>query len=98
MAVGGAARSRPSSGIDFRSPLSPLRLFRDRHAVARRRARAALSGTASVPLRGLALAIADRGAAPLAAIPTDSLVGLRDRALIGTLFYTFSRVSAVAAM
>jgi site-specific recombinase XerD len=34
----------------------------------------------------------------LAAIPTDSVVGLRDRALIGTLLYTFARVSAATAM
>lgn len=34
----------------------------------------------------------------LAAIPTDSLVGLRDRALIGTLLYTFARVGAATAM
>ncbi len=31
-------------------------------------------------------------------IPTDSLVGLRDRALIGVLIYSFSRVSAAVAM
>jgi integrase/recombinase XerD len=29
---------------------------------------------------------------------TDSLVGLRDRALIATMFYTFARVSAVLAL
>ena len=34
----------------------------------------------------------------LAAIPTDSLVGLRDRALVAALLYTFSRVSALTAM
>ncbi|CAH2605992.1 Tyrosine-type recombinase/integrase (plasmid) [Rhodovastum atsumiense] len=34
----------------------------------------------------------------LAAIPTDGVVGLRDRALIGTLFYTFARVGAATAM
>ena len=34
----------------------------------------------------------------LAAIPTDSLVGLRDRALIGTLLFSFARVSAALAM
>ncbi len=31
-------------------------------------------------------------------IPTDSLVGLRDRALIGVLIYSFARVSAAVAM
>jgi hypothetical protein len=36
----------------------------------------------------------DEAKALLAAIPTDSLVGLRDRALIGTLLFTFARVSA----
>lgn len=40
----------------------------------------------------------DEAKAFLAAIPTDSLIGLRDRALLGTLFYTFSRASAVLAM
>ena len=34
----------------------------------------------------------------LAAIPTDSLVGLRDRVLIGTLLFTFARVGAATAM
>lgn len=34
----------------------------------------------------------------IAAIDTTSLVGLRDRALIGTLLYTFARVGAATAM
>lgn len=34
----------------------------------------------------------------LASIPTDELVGLRDRALIGTLLFTFARVSAATAL
>jgi len=34
----------------------------------------------------------------LAAIPMDTVVGLRDRALIGTLFFTFARVCAATAM
>lgn len=34
----------------------------------------------------------------IAAIPADSLAGLRDRALIGTLLFTFARVSAALAM
>jgi site-specific recombinase XerD len=33
-----------------------------------------------------------------ASIPTDSLVGLRDRALIGVLIYSFARISAALAM
>ena len=40
----------------------------------------------------------DEAKALLAAIPADGLVGLRDRALIGTLFYSFARVSAALAM
>jgi len=31
-------------------------------------------------------------------IPTDTLVGLRDRALIGLMIYTFARVSAAITM
>jgi integrase len=31
-------------------------------------------------------------------IPTDTLIGLRDRALIGVLIYSFARVSAAVAM
>jgi len=31
-------------------------------------------------------------------IPTDSLIGLRDRALIGVLIYSFARVSAAVSM
>jgi integrase len=34
----------------------------------------------------------------LAGIPTDGLVGLRDRALVGTLLFAFARVSAALAM
>lgn len=34
----------------------------------------------------------------LAAIDTGPLIGLRDRALIGTMVYTFARVNAVLAM
>ena len=37
----------------------------------------------------------DEAKALLAGIPMDTLIGLRDRALVATLFYTFSRVSAV---
>ena len=40
----------------------------------------------------------DEAKALLAGIPTDTLIGLRDRALVATLFYTFSRVSAVLGM
>jgi site-specific recombinase XerD len=31
-------------------------------------------------------------------IPTDTLVGLRDRALIGVLIYSFARISAALSM
>jgi site-specific recombinase XerD len=34
----------------------------------------------------------------LDSIPTDSLIGLRDRALIGTMIYSFARVGAVLKM
>jgi site-specific recombinase XerD len=34
----------------------------------------------------------------IAAIESDSVVGLRDRALVGTLLYTFARVGAATAM
>jgi site-specific recombinase XerD len=34
----------------------------------------------------------------LDAIPTDTIAGLRDRALISTMIYTFARVSAVSGM
>lgn len=34
----------------------------------------------------------------LAAIPTDAVIGLRDRALIGTLLFTFARVGAASAL
>jgi site-specific recombinase XerD len=34
----------------------------------------------------------------LESIPTDSLVGLRDRALIATMLYSFARVSAAVGM
>jgi site-specific recombinase XerD len=40
----------------------------------------------------------DEAKALIAAIDTTSLVGLRDRALIGTLLYTFARVSAAVGM
>jgi site-specific recombinase XerD len=41
---------------------------------------------------------ADEARALLDAIPTGSLVGLRDRALIGVMVYTFARVNAVIRM
>jgi site-specific recombinase XerD len=40
----------------------------------------------------------DEAKALLAGIPTNDLVGLRDRALVGTLLYTFARVGAATAM
>lgn len=40
----------------------------------------------------------DEAKALLAGLPIDSLVGLRDRALIGTLLFTFARVSAALGM
>jgi site-specific recombinase XerD len=41
---------------------------------------------------------ADEARALLDSIPTDSLLGLRDRALIGVMVYTFARVNAVIRM
>ena len=41
---------------------------------------------------------ADEARALLDAIPTDTLTGLRDRALIGVMVYTFARVNAVIEM
>jgi site-specific recombinase XerD len=41
---------------------------------------------------------ADEARALLDAIPTDTLTGLRDRALIGVMIYTFARVNAVISM
>jgi site-specific recombinase XerD len=41
---------------------------------------------------------ADEARALLDAIPTDTLTGLRDRALIGVMVYTFARVNAVIGM
>lgn len=40
----------------------------------------------------------DEAKALLAAIDTTTLIGLRDRALIGMLLFTFARISAVTAM
>lgn len=51
----------------------------------------AVKGKTRMPTREEAKAL-------LAAIPTDGVVGLRDRALIGTLLYTFARVGAATAM
>ena len=47
----------------------------------------AVKGKTRMPTR-------DEAKALLAAIPADSLMGLRDRALIGLLLYTFARVGA----
>jgi site-specific recombinase XerD len=41
---------------------------------------------------------AEEARALLDAIPTDTLTGLRDRALIGVMVYTFARVNAVIGM
>jgi hypothetical protein len=35
---------------------------------------------------------------PFDSIPPDTLVGLRDRALIGVLIYSFARISAALSM
>ena len=51
----------------------------------------AVKGKTRMPTREEAKAL-------LAAIPTDNLIGLRDRALIGMLLYTFARVGAATAM
>ena len=51
----------------------------------------AATGKTRMPTREEAKAL-------LAAIPTDNLAGLRDRALVGTLLYTFARVGAATAM
>ncbi len=40
----------------------------------------------------------DEAKALIAAIKTDSLIGLRDRALIGMMLFTFSRIGAVTGM
>ncbi len=40
----------------------------------------------------------DEARALLAAVDTDSLTGLRDRALIGSMIYTFARIGAVLQM
>src|SRR5438132_1227233 len=40
----------------------------------------------------------DEARALLDSIPTDSLLGVRDRALIGVMVYTFARVNAVIRM
>ena len=40
----------------------------------------------------------DEAKALLGSIETDGLIGLRDRALIGVLLYTFARVGAATAM
>jgi integrase len=41
---------------------------------------------------------AEEARALLDAIETDRLIGLRDRALIGVMVYTFARVNAVLLM
>jgi site-specific recombinase XerD len=41
---------------------------------------------------------AEEARALLDSIPTDTLIGLRDRALIGVMVYTFARVNAVIGM
>ena len=51
----------------------------------------AIKGKTRMPTR-------DEAKALLAAIPIDSVIGLRDRALIGVLLYTFARVGAAIAM
>ncbi|MGK7871567.1 tyrosine-type recombinase/integrase [Falsiroseomonas sp. E2-1-a20] len=51
----------------------------------------AVKGKTRMPTR-------DEAKALLAAIPTDGVVGLRDRALIGLLLYTFARVGAATVM
>ena len=60
---------------------------------------AAVRGPKHVVTRGRTLMPSrDEAKALLAAIPTDTLIGLRDRALVGVLLYAFARVGAATAM
>lgn len=60
---------------------------------------AAVRGPAHVVKRGKTPVLsADQARRLLDSIETDSVVGLRDRALIGVMVYSFARVSAVVGM
>ncbi len=60
---------------------------------------AAVRGPRHVVTRGRTLMPSrEEAKALIAAIPTDSAVGLRDRALVGVLLYAFARVGAATAM
>ena len=41
---------------------------------------------------------ADEAKQLIESIPTDTVIGLRDRAIIGTMLYTFARASAVCTL
>jgi site-specific recombinase XerD len=82
--------------------LSSLRMLFDwlvAHQVVRENPTAAVRGPKLVTSEGKTPALsAEEVAELIESIPTDTLVGLRDRALIGLMAYTFARVGAALLM
>lgn len=82
--------------------LSSLRMLFDWlvvHQVVASNPTAAVRGPKLVTSEGKTPALSSEEVATLIeSIPTDTLIGLRDRALIGLMAYTFARVGAATAM
>lgn len=69
------------------------------HQVVRSNPTAGVRGPKLVVSEGKTPALsAEEVAELIESIPTDTLIGLRDRALIGLMAYTFARVGAALAM
>ena len=94
----GARLSRPST----KQQLAALRMLFDWLVVGQ-----VIATNPAAPVRGPRHTVRkgktpvlsrDEARALLDSITTDSVIGLRDRALIGTMIYTFGRVGAVIAM
>jgi site-specific recombinase XerC len=94
-------RSSPEPA-SVKQALSSLRMLFDWllvHQVVRENPAAAVRGPKLSVTEGKTPNLpAEEVAVLIESIPTDTLVGLRDRALIGLMAYTFARVGAALAM
>ena len=92
----------PLETASVKQALSALRMLFDWlvvHQVVASNPTAAVRGPKLVVAEGKTPALSAEEVAELIdSIPTDTLVGLRDRALIGLMAYTFARVGAALAM
>ena len=100
--VAAYVESQPASAPTRKQHLAAIRMLYDwlvvGQVVAHNPAAAVRGPRHKVKVGKTPLLEADQARTLLDSIPTNDLVGLRDRALIATMLYTFGRVGAVVAM